>query len=78
MKFAAENPGGHRAFIHQLFHHTVKQSVDVYGPDTLENLRQSFTGSGFNIRKLLAEIATVAAERGLVEPEHKVAQVANP
>src|SRR5258708_33833192 len=23
-KFAAENPGGHRAFIHQLFHHTLK------------------------------------------------------
>lgn len=78
VKFAAENPGGHRAFIHQLFHHTVKQSVDLCGPDALENLRLAFTAGGFNVRKLLTEIATVAGERGLVEPEHKVAQVANP
>ena len=64
VKFAAENPAGHRAFIHQLFHHTVKQSVGVFGPDTLEDLRQSFAASGFSVRKLLAEIATVAATRG--------------
>ena len=65
VKFAAENPGGHRAFIHHLFHHTVKQAVNVYGPDTLETLRQSFANSGFNVQKLLAQIATTAAARGL-------------
>jgi hypothetical protein len=74
VKFAAENPGGHRAFIHQLFHHTAKQAVGVCGPDTLETLRQSFVASGFNIRKLLAEIATAAAMRGLPEAEAKVAK----
>jgi hypothetical protein len=74
VKFAAENPGGHRAFIHQLFQHTAKQAVGVYGPDTLETLRQSFVSSGFNIRKLLGEIAVVAASRGLPETESKVAQ----
>jgi hypothetical protein len=73
VKFAAENPGGHRAFIHQLFHHTVKQSVDLCGPDALEHFRQSFVDSGFNVRQLLTEIAILAAERGLAEPEHKVA-----
>lgn len=73
VKFAAESPGGHRAFIHQLFHHTVKQSVDLCGPDALEHFRQGFVKSEFNVRKLLTEIATVAAERGLAEPEHKVA-----
>jgi hypothetical protein len=65
VKFAAENPSGHRAFIHLLFHHTVKQAVDTCGPDALETLRQSFVGSGFNIRKLLTEIAVDAAARGL-------------
>ena len=73
VKFAAENPSGHRAFIHLLFHHTVKQDVNVYGPDTLEALRQSFTGSGFNIRKLLTDIAIVSATRGMPEAETKVA-----
>lgn len=65
VKFAAENPGGHRAFIHHLFQHTAKQAVGVYGPDTLETLRQSFADSGFNVQKLLAQIAITAAARGL-------------
>jgi hypothetical protein len=78
VKFAAENPGGHRAFIHHLFHHTTKQAVGVYGPDTLEALRQSFVGSGFNIRKLLVEIATVGASRGLPDAIPKVAQESAP
>jgi hypothetical protein len=65
VKFAAESPNGHRAFIHQLFHHTVKQEVGVYGPDTLEALRQSFAASHLHVRKLLTEIATIAASRGL-------------
>ena len=64
-KFAVENANGQRAFIHNLFHHTVKQAVGAYGPDAMEDLRQSFIKSGFNIRKLLAEIATVAASKGL-------------
>ena len=78
VKFAAENPGGHRAFIHHLFHHTAKQAVGVYGPDTLEALRQSFVGSGFHIRKLLVEIATISASRGLPDATPKVAQQAPP
>jgi mono/diheme cytochrome c family protein len=78
VKFAAETASGHRAFIHLLFQHTVKQAVNVYGPDTLEDLRQSFTNSGFNIRKLLTDIAVTAASRGLPEPDAKVAQQSKP
>jgi hypothetical protein len=72
VKYAAENPGGHRAFIHHLFHHTTKQAVGVYGPDTLEALRQSFSGSGFNIRKLLVEIATIGSMRGMPDAMPKI------
>jgi mono/diheme cytochrome c family protein len=71
--YAANNPNGHRAFIHNLFHHTVKQAVGAYGPDEMEDLRQSFVKSGFNIQKLLAEIATVASAKGL-QSANKVAQ----
>jgi hypothetical protein len=39
----------------------------AYGPHTLPALRDSFIASGYNLRKLVAEIATVAALRG-VEP----------
>jgi mono/diheme cytochrome c family protein len=43
----------------------VKQAVETYGPDTLETLRQSFASSGFNIRQLLVDMATIAAARDL-------------
>ena len=73
VKFAAENPDGHRAFIHQLFQHAAKQAVNVYGPDALENLRKSFAASGCNIRQLLGDIATIAASRGMPETGPKTA-----
>ena len=65
VKFAAENPDGHRAFIHQLFQHTVKQAVNVYGPDALEDLRASFDKSGCNIKQLLSDVAVMTAMRGM-------------
>jgi hypothetical protein len=64
-EYAAANIESHRGFIQQLFHQTVKQPVAAYGPDTLENLRRSFAASGFNIQKLLVEIALVPALHGL-------------
>ena len=73
VKFAAESASGHRSFIHHLFHHTTKQAVEVHGPDTLETLRQSFADSSFHMRKLLIEIATISATRGLPGAPPKVA-----
>ncbi len=73
-KFAVDNPNGQRVFIHNLFHHTVKQAVGAYGPDELEDLRQSFTKSDFNIKKLLVEIATVTSAKGVVPADDKVTQ----
>lgn len=71
VKFAVDNPDGHRAFIHQLFQHLTKQAVNVYGPDTLETLRQSFVKSNCSVRKLLADVAVISATRGLTQPEVK-------
>jgi hypothetical protein len=62
--FAANTPSAHRAFIQQLFHHTVKQPARAYGPDTIEDLRKEFVASTFNVPKLLAHIARVAALDG--------------
>jgi hypothetical protein len=50
----------HEAFVEQLFHAVVKQPVRAFGPTALADLRQSFAGSDFNIRKLIAEIATAS------------------
>jgi hypothetical protein len=66
-EFALASERANYAFIEKLFHHLVKQPVMAYGPHTLPALRDSFIASGYNLRKLVAEIATVAALRG-VEP----------
>lgn len=59
--FAAGNARAQQALVEQLFHHLVKQPARAYGPDTVARLRDSFVASGFNLRKLLAEIATTGA-----------------
>ncbi|HUS36776.1 MAG TPA: DUF1592 domain-containing protein [Verrucomicrobiae bacterium] len=60
-EFAATNEDAHRAFIQQLFHHVVKQPVLAYGSTIMDQLRQSFAASGFNIQQLLVDIVTVSA-----------------
>ena len=58
---AVSSPSAHKAFITALFHHAVKQPVAGYGEATLDSLHQSFLENDFHIRRLLVEIATVAA-----------------
>ncbi|MEM7012134.1 MAG: DUF1592 domain-containing protein [Verrucomicrobiota bacterium] len=62
-QFAATRPSAHQTFIEQLFHHIVKQPAIAYGPDTISNLRDDFEKSGFNIQKLIVEIAVIAASQ---------------
>lgn len=61
-EFAARAPSAHKAFLHQLFHHSVKQAVLAYGPDTLDRLAGDFERSGYSIRETLIDIAVVAAQ----------------
>lgn len=63
-EFAIASEHANRAFIEQLFHHLIKQSPRAYGPDTLARLRDSFIASGYNLRSLMADIATLAALPG--------------
>lgn len=64
-QLAANHPLAHRAFIQQLFHHSVKQPVLAYGPGTMAKLEKQFADSGYNIRALLKNIATAAATKGV-------------
>ena len=58
---AAASRTAHQSFITHLFHHFTKQSIDAYGPRTLESLHTKFTESGYNIRGLLVELTVLAA-----------------
>jgi hypothetical protein len=44
-----------------MFHHFVKQSVRAYGVNRPDELRKSFSANGFNVRKLVVEVAVTAA-----------------
>jgi len=56
-EFLAGSEEAQRSFAVQLFHHMVKQPILALGPDAPENLRRTFAARGFNIRKLMVEIA---------------------
>jgi Protein of unknown function (DUF1588)/Protein of unknown function (DUF1592) len=59
--FVATSPEAHAAFAEQLFHHLIQQPVRAYGPTRGEELRDSFTKSGYSIRALAADTAAGAA-----------------
>ncbi|MEW6305993.1 MAG: DUF1592 domain-containing protein [Verrucomicrobiota bacterium] len=67
-EFAANSEQAHNGFIEQMFHQVVKQPILAYGPDVLDRLRQSFAASGFNVQKLLVDIATISALHGIEKP----------
>ncbi len=67
-EFAVKSEHAHNAFIEQLFSQLVKQPMSAYGPDVLNQLRLSFVQSGYNIQKLLVDIATVSALQGIEKP----------
>jgi hypothetical protein len=60
--FLASSEETQAAFVEQLFHYLVKQPIRAFGVDRPEQLRRSFAASGFNVRRLLVEIASVAAK----------------
>jgi len=62
-RFLAESDESHEAFVEQLFHYLAKQPIRAYGPQALPGLCASFAEKNFNIRRLMVEIAVVAATR---------------
>ncbi|HEY2911647.1 MAG TPA: DUF1585 domain-containing protein, partial [Gemmataceae bacterium] len=60
-QFLAGSEEVHAAFAEKLFHHLVKQPVRAYGPNKLDELRRGFAKDGFNVRKLMVEIAVTGA-----------------
>lgn len=60
-EYALTQPKARRAFVSQVFEHLIKQNPAAFGRDTVDELRLRFEENGFNIRKLLADIAATAA-----------------
>ncbi|WP_236615934.1 PA14 domain-containing protein [Rhodopirellula europaea] len=74
---AIANPDTHRAFVTRMFQYFVKQPVASYGAHRLDELTESFRQSDFNIKKLLVDIAVIAASDALPDSEPKKKQPKN-
>lgn len=61
---AAESPDARRGFVRQLFQYSIKQPPAAFGAETLARLDGAFGENGHHIRRLLVEVATVAAGYG--------------
>jgi hypothetical protein len=71
-KFAVESEQAQSSFVEQFFHTIVKQPAMAYGQNTLDELRQSFAKSGFNIQELAVDIAARSALHRLDAPAKPV------
>ena len=71
-KFIANNAHAQKSFLRHLFQHMVKQPIDAYGRDALDQLHQKFVASKFNMKKAVVEIARFAAfhESGMTQPNN--------
>ncbi len=67
-QFLADSPEVSEAFVERLFHHLVKQPVRAYGATRPESLQKWFSESGFDIRKLVVEVAVTAALKPFSPP----------
>ncbi len=72
--YCVGSASAHRTFVRQLFFHTVKQTPLAFGEHALDDLCAQFEANGFNIQKLLGDIATVAAMHALSPKPQKVAE----
>lgn len=70
--YVANSDEAHAAFVEKLFQNLVKQPVRAYGTQTLPTLERAFTANNYNIRRLMAAIATETAR----PPEVRSASVA--
>lgn len=67
-KLAVESPLSRRAFVRQLFQHTVKDDTTSFSPQLLDELESQFAKSDAHIRNILSVLAAKAASYGLDSP----------
>ena len=67
--YAVNSESAQRAFVRQLFHHMVKQPAPAFGTQTLDELRVQFAANGFNVQRLMGDIAVAAAMHGMSAPQ---------
>ena len=68
-RFLATSEESQDAFVKQLFHHTVKQPIRAYGPNTLKDLQKQFVDNNYSIQELLINIVATSATPKQSQPK---------
>ena len=64
-EFIANDPQSHKAFIKTMFEYMVKQPLQAYGANALEELYNSFRDSNFNCKALIVEVICISSMKGI-------------
>ena len=64
-EFIANDSKSQKAFIKSMFEYMIKQPIQAYGPETLNNLHQTFIDSEYNCKSLMVEIMCISALKGV-------------
>ena len=64
-EFIANDSKSQKAFIKSMFEYMIKQPIQAYGPETLNNLHQTFIDSEYNCKSLMVEILCVSSLEGV-------------
>ena len=68
-EFIANDPQSHKAFIKTMFEYMIKQPIQAYGPQTLDELYDSFSKSNFNCKALLVDVICIASMKGVQQKD---------
>lgn len=55
--FLLKSPETHRSFSRQMFHHMVQQPILAFGPDTIQELTESFAKADYDMKHLMVDIS---------------------
>lgn len=70
-EYLASSDDVYRAFVNRTFLHFVKQPIAAFGPDKLDELTEKFRNDHFHIRRLLVEVAVLAATQPASPPDEE-------
>jgi hypothetical protein len=75
--YLASSTETHDAFVEQVFHGMIKQSIRAYGSQAKQAIREKFVAEKFNLRQVFVEIIVVSALKTADANDHAAQAAVN-
>jgi len=73
--YLAASDEAHTAFVDKMFYYSVQQPIRAFGPQAHDELKRSFVEQGFDMRRLMAQIATLTALSPTIPPSNSASSI---